>query len=198
MAQEQEQEKPGLFALLIEAQSNIRGLTTVRLGQIVAALGWVGVGVFFETDTVDGRLGVSVTLASRSGESHCFVQYGSPALLEAQGIRSYPAAVEWLRLVALAGFFGLPLEDRSVHARPSPEPEPEPEPSPEPEPTTGQLVVAELEEAGLSPGDFTKWAQRAKRSTLGGMSPSQLERCLEWLRHGNGISVIRASTSEPR
>jgi hypothetical protein len=188
------QEQPGLFPLLIRAQSQLHGART--LDDILTVLEALELGAFFETDTVDGRLGVSVTLASRSGESHCFVQYGSPALLEAQGIRSYPAAVEWLRLVALAGFFGLPLEDRSGHARPSPDPEPEPEP--EPEPTTGQLVVAELEAAGLSPGDFTAWAQRAKRSTLGGMSESQLKRCLEWLRHGNGISVILASVSEPR
>ena len=186
------QEQAGLFPLLIRAQSQLHGART--LDDILTVLEALELGAFFEADTVDGRLGVSVTLASRSGESHCFVQHGSPALLEAQGIRSYPAAVEWLRLVALAGFFGLPLEDRSVHARPSPEPEPEPEP----EPTTGQLVVAELEAAGLSPGDFTAWAQRAKRSPLGGMSESQLKRCLEWLQHGNGIAVIRASTSEPR
>ena len=190
------QEHAGLFPLLIQAQSQLHGART--LDDILTVLEALELGAFFETDTIDGRLGVSVTLASRSGESHCFVQYGSPALLEAQGIRSYPAAVEWLRLVALAGFFGLPLEDRSVHARPSPEPSPKPEPEPEPEPTTGQLVVAELEAAGLSAADFTKWAQRAKRSTLGGMSESQLKRCLEWLRHGNGIAVIRASTSEPR
>jgi hypothetical protein len=193
---EQTQEQAGLFALLIRAQSQLHGART--LDDILTVLEALELGAFFETDTVDGRLGVSVTLASRSGESHCFIQFGSPALLEAQGIRSYPAAVEWLRLVALAGFFGLPLEDRSGHARPSPEPDPEPDPEPEPEPTTGQLVVAELEEAGLSPADFTAWAQRSKRSTLGGMSPSQLKRCLEWLRHGNGVAVIRASISEPR
>ena len=195
-------DRKDLFAALIKAQAamgcavkdsknpHFRGSYAARsavIDAVIPVLNEHGVGVLqmphldetpVQLTTVllhsSGQM-VASTVATPMGKKH-----------DAQAVGS---AITYLRRYSLQAIMGLPVEDddgNAASARPSKRQVP-------PTKDWRALIVAELRAQRLTVDHFDKWAKSMGRASLANLNPAQLNRCHEWLTHGNGIAMVKAA-----
>ena len=113
-----------------------------------------------------------------------------------QDAQAVGSAITYLRRYALQSIMGLPVEDDDGNAASRRAPQQQGRRSLPSTQDWGARIAAELESAGLTVEHFNTWADKSKRPRLGGMTPEQKRRCLDWLADGNGLKVIKATITE--
>jgi hypothetical protein len=208
-------DRKDLFAALIKAQaamgcavkdsknphfrSSYASLSAV-IDAVIPVLNEHGVGVLQMPHLDETQVQLTTVLLHSSGQmvsSTVATPMGKKNDAQAVG-----SAITYLRRYSLQAIMGLPVEDDDGNAASrqdrvtwtgAPSPRQTQRRQVPPTKDWRALIVAELRAQKLTVDHFDKWAQSMGRATLANLNPAQLNRCHEWLTHGNGIAMVKAA-----
>ena len=167
---------------------------TAVLDAVVPVLNAQGITVLQLPHLEDPYVKLTTVLAHTSGQM-LESTVGAP-MDKKHNAQAVGSAITYLRRYALQSIMGLPVEDDDGNAASRRAPQQQGRRSLPSTQDWGARIAAELESAGLTVEHFNTWADKRERPRLGGMTPEQKRRCLDWLADANGLQVIKATITE--